>query len=59
MARSPHSWGLGQNPHNLDGIVHTVNKDAARRLQALLSGEVDFVLDPPLADLNQIEGTPA
>ena len=58
MTRNPEWWGLGQNPHNLDGIVHTVIKDPARRLQALLSGEVDFLSDPPLADLDQIEGTP-
>ena len=50
--------GAGQNPHNLDGIVHTVIKDPALRLEALLSGEVDFLSDPPLADLDRIEGTP-
>jgi peptide/nickel transport system substrate-binding protein len=44
--------------HNLDRIVHTVIKDPARRLTALLGGEVDFVSDPPLADLDQIERTP-
>ena len=33
-------------------------KDPARRLEALLSGEVDFVSDPPLSDLDQIERTP-
>ena len=48
MARNAEWWGLGQNPHNLDGIVHTVIKDPARRLQALLSGEIDFLSDPPL-----------
>ena len=58
MARNTEWWGLGQNPHNLDGIVHTVIKDPARRLQALLNGEVDFLSDPPLADLDRIEGTP-
>jgi peptide/nickel transport system substrate-binding protein len=58
MTRNPEWWGLGQNPHNLDGIVHTVIKDPARRLEALLNGEVDFLSDPPLADLDEIEGTP-
>jgi peptide/nickel transport system substrate-binding protein len=58
MARNTEWWGLGQNPHNLDRIVHTVIKDSARRLAALLDGEVDFVSDPPLADLDQIERTP-
>jgi peptide/nickel transport system substrate-binding protein len=58
MTRNPDWWGLGENPHNLDGIVHTVLKDPGERLHALLSGEVDFLSDPPLADLDQIEGTP-
>ena len=58
MARNPDWWGLAQYPHNLDRVVHRVIKDPVRRLQALLGGEVDFVSDPPLADLGQIEGTP-
>jgi peptide/nickel transport system substrate-binding protein len=58
LARNPDWWGLAQNPHNLDRIVHTVIKDPAERLQALLSGKVDFVSDPPLANLNQIERAP-
>ena len=58
MSRNPEWWGLGQNPHNLDRIVHTVIKDPARRLAALLGGEVDFLSDPPLPDLDQIERTP-
>jgi peptide/nickel transport system substrate-binding protein len=57
LTKNPDWWGLGQNPNNLDGIVHTVIKDPALRLEALLSGEVDFVSDPPLADLDQIERT--
>ena len=58
MTRNHDWWGLGQNPHNLDGIEHSVMKDPARRLQALLSGEVDLLSDPPFADLDQIEGAP-
>jgi peptide/nickel transport system substrate-binding protein len=58
MERNQDWWGLGQNAHNLDGIVHTVIKDPALRLQALLSGEIDLLSDPPLADLDRIEGRP-
>jgi peptide/nickel transport system substrate-binding protein len=58
LAKNPDWWGLGLNPHNLDRIVHKVIKDPALRLQALLSGEVDFVSDPPLANLDQIKRTP-
>jgi peptide/nickel transport system substrate-binding protein len=58
MSRNSEWWGLEQNPHNLDRIVHKVIKDPTKRLQALLNGDVDLVLDPPLADLDQIERTP-
>jgi peptide/nickel transport system substrate-binding protein len=58
MSRNAEWWGRGQDSHNLDRIVHTVIKDPARRLAALLGGEGDFVSDPPLADLDQIERTP-
>ena len=58
LSRNPEWWGLGQNPHNLDGIVHTVIKDPALRLQALLGGKVDLLSDPPLGDLDLIERTP-
>jgi peptide/nickel transport system substrate-binding protein len=58
MTRNPDWWGLGQNPHNIDRVVHTVIKEPALRLQALLSGKVDFLSDPPFADLDQIEATP-
>jgi peptide/nickel transport system substrate-binding protein len=58
LSRNSEWWGRGENPHNLDRIVHTVIKDPALRLQALLRGEVDFLSDPPLADLDEIEGTP-
>jgi peptide/nickel transport system substrate-binding protein len=57
MSRNLEWWGLGQNPHNLDRIVHKVIKDPAERLRALLSGEVDFLSDPPFADLDRIEHT--
>jgi peptide/nickel transport system substrate-binding protein len=58
MARNSEWWGLRQNPHNLDGIVHTIIEDPTERLHALLSGRIDFLSDPPLADLDQIERTP-
>ena len=58
MERNPDWWDLDQNPHNLDGIVHTVIKDPEQRLQALLSGEVDLLSDPRFDHLDQIEGMP-
>jgi len=50
-------WGLSQDPHNVDRIVYTPIPNAATRVAALLSGELDFVLDPPLQDLNRIDQT--
>ncbi len=58
MVRNDDWWGLEQDPHNVDEIVYTPIQNAATRIAALLSGEVDFVLDPPLQDLARIEGTP-
>jgi peptide/nickel transport system substrate-binding protein len=57
MVRNDAWWGLEQDPHNIDEIVYTPIHNDATRIAALLSGEVDFVLDPPLQDLARIEGT--
>lgn len=48
-------WGLAEWPHNIDKIEYRPIKNAATRVAALLSGEVDFVLDAPLQDLNRIK----
>ncbi|MEM7253366.1 MAG: ABC transporter substrate-binding protein [Pseudomonadota bacterium] len=55
LAKNPNWWGLGANPHNIDRIDYRPVKNAATRVASLLSGEVDFVLDPPLQDLKRIE----
>jgi len=54
--RNPAWWGLTQHPHNIDRIVYVPIKNAATRVAALLSGELDFLLDPPLQDLPRIQG---
>jgi len=43
---------------NVTEIVYTPIKSAATRTAALLSGEVDFVLDPPLQDLPKLKSDP-
>ncbi|TAL02795.1 MAG: ABC transporter substrate-binding protein, partial [Rhodospirillaceae bacterium] len=48
-------WGMEQYPHNIDRIVYVPIRNAATRVAALLSGELDFVLDPPLQDIPRIE----
>lgn len=50
-------WGKGKFPGNIDKIEYRPITNAATRVAALLSGEVDFVLDPPLQDLKRIETT--
>ncbi|MEX2519747.1 MAG: ABC transporter substrate-binding protein [Paracoccaceae bacterium] len=49
-------WGKGEFPGNIDRIEYRPIKNPATRVAALLSGELDFVLDPPLQDLARIEG---
>ena len=49
-------WGKGEFPGNIDRLEYRPIGNAATRVAALLSNEVDFVLDPPLQDLKRIEG---
>ncbi len=52
-------WGLEVfEPHNVDRIIYTPITNDATRVAAILSGEVDFVLDPPLQDLRRLESAP-
>ncbi len=57
LARNANWWGEGMFPGNIDRIEYRPIANAATRVAALLSGEVDFVLDPPLQDLKRIEAT--
>ncbi|MBT4740127.1 MAG: ABC transporter substrate-binding protein, partial [Rhodospirillaceae bacterium] len=51
-------WGLqDENPHNVDRIIFTPVSNAATRVAALLSGELDFVLDTPVQDLARVRRT--
>ena len=56
LERNKDWWGEGKFPGNIDKIEYRPIGNAATRVAALLSGEVDFVLDPPLQDLKRIEG---
>lgn len=55
MVKNPDWWGLKDQPHNIDRIVYTPIRNPATRVAALLSGELDFLLDPPLQDLARIQ----
>jgi peptide/nickel transport system substrate-binding protein len=47
-------WGKPTKKGNVSEIVYTPIKQNATRTAALLSGEVDFVLDPPAQDLDRL-----
>ena len=55
LSRNAAWWGNDQFPGNIDVIEYRPIGNAATRVAALLSGEVDFVLDPPLQDLKRID----
>jgi peptide/nickel transport system substrate-binding protein len=56
LVANPNWWGrgAGQMSGNLTEIVYTPIKSEATRVAALLSGEVDMVLDPAPADLPKL-----
>ncbi|HRE15033.1 MAG TPA: ABC transporter substrate-binding protein [Usitatibacteraceae bacterium] len=55
-------WGLKEKGYfdgNVDEIVYTPVKNEGTRMAALLSGELDFVLDPPVQDVGKLKGNKA
>ena len=57
MVKNPDWWGLAENPHNVDRIIYAPIKNPATRVAALLSGELEFLLDPPVQDIAHIEAS--
>lgn len=55
LVKNPNWWGASDYPNMVDKVDYRPISNAATRVAALLSGEVDFVLDPPLQDLKRIE----
>ncbi|MFU0507440.1 ABC transporter substrate-binding protein [Pseudaminobacter sp. NGMCC 1.201702] len=51
------SW-WDERKHNIDEIVYTPISNAATRVAALLSGEVDFIRNVPSQDIARIDSTP-
>ncbi|PKP67393.1 MAG: peptide ABC transporter substrate-binding protein [Alphaproteobacteria bacterium HGW-Alphaproteobacteria-8] len=58
LRRNEAYWGLGEFPLDVTEIVFTPIKNPATRVAALLSGEVDFIQDVPVQDLDRVAGTP-
>ena len=56
LRRNPKWWGIaeGRFEGNVDEIVYRPIKSEATRMAALLSGELDLVLDPPLQDVARL-----
>ena len=58
LKRNEAYWGKGQVPLGITDITFLVIKSDATRVAALLSGEVDFVQDVPVQDVDRVEKTP-
>ncbi|MFC3616420.1 ABC transporter substrate-binding protein [Lutimaribacter marinistellae] len=50
-------WGKDENPMEVTEIIYTPIQNAATRVAALLSGEVDFIQDVPVQDLGRVDQT--
>jgi peptide/nickel transport system substrate-binding protein len=59
LKRNDAYWGKGQVPLGITDITYLVIKSDATRVAALLSGEVDFVQDVPVQDIDRLEKTPS
>ncbi|MDC8785389.1 ABC transporter substrate-binding protein [Roseateles koreensis] len=54
--RNPNYWG--QIEGNVQNVIYTPIKSDATRTAALVSGEIDFLLDPSPRDLERLSATP-
>ena len=57
LKANPNYWGIGEFPLHASEIIYTPIKSAPTRLAALLSGEVDFIQDVPVQDLERVKRT--
>jgi peptide/nickel transport system substrate-binding protein len=57
LKANPDWWGrkAGLFTGNAEDVIYRPIKSDATRMAALLSGEIDFVLDPPLQDLERLK----
>ncbi len=56
MERNEDYWGLETFPVEITEIVFTPIQNAATRVSALLSGELDFIQDVPVQDIDRVKG---
>lgn len=57
MVRNPNWWGNATAATNVTEIIYTPIKQENTRSAALLTGEVDFLLDPSPQDLGRMRST--
>ena len=55
FVENPNWWNQSNKIGNVTEIIYTPIRQNATRTAALLSGEVDFVLDPPAQDLQRLQ----
>ncbi|MGL4324327.1 MAG: ABC transporter substrate-binding protein, partial [Beijerinckiaceae bacterium] len=56
LKRNDAYWGKGQVPMDITEVVYSPVKADATRVAAMLSGEVDFVQDVPVQDIQRLQG---
>jgi peptide/nickel transport system substrate-binding protein len=60
LKRNPRWWGWSEKRSgNVDEVTWLPIRSDATRLAALISGEVDMVLDPPIPDVERLKGESA
>ena len=57
LKKNPNWWGIkeGKFEGNVDEVVYRPIKDPGTRVAALLSGDVDFILDPPVQSIEKLK----
>jgi peptide/nickel transport system substrate-binding protein len=57
LKKNPDWWGLaeGRMTGNVDEIVYRPIRASGTRVAALVSGELDMILDPPIQDIPRLE----
>lgn len=58
LAQNDDYWGHGTFPMEVTEVIFTPIQSAATRVAALLSGEVDFIQDVPVQDLQRVNSDP-
>ena len=57
LKKNPNWWGIKDKRFegNVDEVIYTPIKSNQTRVAALLTGDVDFILDPPVQDLDKLK----